>query len=76
MTGGPVPIVDDILDHDQDDDAEQDRLIDRIGHMVENGNWDGTDLNEDSLEDLNSREDVVPNSKKRMYEEEPVRDEL
>ncbi|EPS26996.1 hypothetical protein PDE_01937 [Penicillium oxalicum 114-2] len=76
MTGGPVPIVDDLLDHDQDDDAEQDRLIDRIGHMVENGNWDGTDLNEDSLEDLNSREDVVPNSKKRMYEEEPVRDEL
>ncbi|KAF7717516.1 Uncharacterized protein PECH_002248 [Penicillium ucsense] len=76
MTGGPVLVGDEVMENDEADEAGQDRIIDQIGRMVENGKWDGADINEDSIEELEGDVDIIPNPKKRMYEGEIVRDEL
>lgn len=77
VTSGPVPVGDASWDNEKSTEAEQDRIIDKIGRMVEDGKWDGTNI-DDISPDERERQDKIPrNPKKRMYEEEEVvRNEL
>ncbi|KAJ5306510.1 hypothetical protein N7508_005525 [Penicillium antarcticum] len=56
--------------------ADTDRVIDEIGRMVEKGKEESTGIDDITPEER-ERQDALPrNTKKRMYEDEPVRDEL
>jgi hypothetical protein len=63
-------------DHEKPTEAEQDRIIDKIGRMVEAGKWDGTNIDDISPEEMERQDEIPRNTKKRMYEEQVVRDEL
>ncbi|GLI76927.1 protein transport protein sec20 [Penicillium ochrochloron] len=76
VTGGTVPSGDAAWDHEKPTEDEQDRIIDKIGRMVEDGKWDGTNIDDISPEEMERQDEVPRNPKKRMYEEEVVRDEL
>jgi hypothetical protein len=76
VTGGTVPSGDAAWDHEKPAEYEQDRIIDKIGRMVEDGKWDGTNIDDISPEEMERQDEVPRNPKKRMYEEEVVRDEL
>lgn len=56
--------------------VDSDRVIDEIGRMVEEAKEKGVGIDDITPQDR-ERQDYLPrNTKKRMYEEEPVRDEL
>lgn len=59
------------------EEADQDRMIDKIGRMAEEGDeHEGTHIDDISPEERERQDETPRNSKKRMYEEEPVKDEL
>lgn len=63
-------------EQEEPSEDEQDRLIDKIGQMVEQNEKQGHhDIDDISLEEKQRQDELPRNSKKRMYEE-PVRDEL
>lgn len=72
VTGGSVP-----TDNDQPPtEDEEDRLIDKIGKMVEdNEKKSHHDIDDISPEEKQRQDELPRNPKKRMYEE-PARDEL
>lgn len=77
VTGGPVPVGEASWGNEKPTEAEQDRIIDKIGRMVEDGKWDGTNIDDISPEERERQDEIPRNPKKRMYEEEEVvRDEL
>jgi hypothetical protein len=77
VTSGPVPVGDASWDNEKHTETEQDRIIDKIGRMVESGKWDGTNIDDISPEERERQDEIPRNPKKRMYEEEEVvRDEL
>lgn len=52
-------------------------MIDKVGRMVEEGDkQEGTNIDDISPEERKQRDDIPRNPKKRMYEEESVKDEL
>lgn len=72
VTGGSAP-----TDNDQPPtEDEEDRLIDKIGRMVEdNEKKPHHDIDDISPEEKQRQDELPRNPKKRMYEE-PARDEL
>ncbi|KAF3390597.1 Replication factor C subunit 2 [Penicillium rolfsii] len=66
VTGGTVPGGDAAWDHEKPTDDEQDRIIDKIGRMVEDGNWDGTNIDNISPEEMARQDEVPRNPKKRI----------
>lgn len=59
------------------EEADQDRMIDKIGRMAEGGDkQEGTNIDGISPEERERQDEVPRNPKKRMYEEEPTKDEL
>ncbi|KAF9892895.1 hypothetical protein FE257_000487 [Aspergillus nanangensis] len=50
------------------EDEESDRMIDHIGHMVDNGKQEETVLDDISPEERQRQEELPRNTKKRMYE--------
>ena len=59
------------------EEADQDRMIDKIGRMAEEGDeHEGTHIDDISPEERERQDETPRNPKKRMYEEEPVKDEL
>ncbi|OOQ81733.1 syntaxin [Penicillium brasilianum] len=66
----------DAWDNETPDEAQQDRIIDKIGRMVEDGKWDGTNIDDIPAEEMERQDEIPRNPKKRMYEEQVVRDEL
>lgn len=62
------------------EETEQDRMIDKIGRMAEEGNkQEETNVDDISPEERERQDEIPRNPKKRMYEanvEEPARDEL
>ncbi|KAJ5692574.1 hypothetical protein N7462_001997 [Penicillium macrosclerotiorum] len=75
ISGGTVPTGNTAWDHESSTEAEEDRIIDEIGRMVESEGK--KDINDLSPEEMQQQEDIPRNPKKRMFEaEEPVRDEL
>lgn len=77
VTSGPVPVGNAPRDNKEPTEAEQDRIIDKIGLMVEEGKWDVTNIDDISSEEMERQDEIPRNPKKRMYEEEQiVRDEL
>ncbi|BCR91253.1 putative protein transport membrane glycoprotein Sec20 [Aspergillus chevalieri] len=59
------------------EETDQDRMIDKVGRMVEEGDkQEGTNIDDISPEERKQRDDIPRNPKKRMYEEESVKDEL
>jgi hypothetical protein len=75
VTGATVSSGD-AWDNETPDEAQQDRIIDKIGRMVEDGKWDGTNIDDISAEEMERQDEIPRNPKKRMYEEQVVRDEL
>ncbi|KAJ6112091.1 hypothetical protein N7523_008152 [Penicillium sp. IBT 18751x] len=61
---------------DQPSTDDEDRLIDQIGKMVEEGKQEGTGIDDISPEERQRQAELPRNTKKRMFEAEPVRDEL
>ncbi|KAJ5668422.1 uncharacterized protein N7477_006992 [Penicillium maclennaniae] len=61
---------------DQPSTDDEDRLIDQIGKMVEEGKQKGTGIDDISPEERQRQAELPRNTKKRMFEAEPVRDEL
>ncbi|KAJ5766539.1 uncharacterized protein N7511_004155 [Penicillium nucicola] len=56
--------------------TDTDSVIDKIGRMVEEGKEESAGIDDITPEER-ERQDALPrNTKKRMYEDEPVRDEL
>ncbi|KAJ5153354.1 uncharacterized protein N7482_009832 [Penicillium canariense] len=78
VTGGTVPSGDAAWGNEKPTEAEQDRIIDKIGRMVDGeGKQGGTNIDDISPEEKQRQDGIPRNSKKRMFEaEEPVRDEL
>ncbi|ODM14258.1 hypothetical protein SI65_10313 [Aspergillus cristatus] len=59
------------------EETDQDRMIDKIGRMVEEGDkQEGTNIDDISPEERKQQDEIPRNPKKRMYEEESVKDEL
>lgn len=58
------------------EEADQDRMIDDIGRMAEGDEQEGTNIDDISPEERERQDEIPRNPKKRMYEEEPVKDEL
>lgn len=58
------------------EEADQDRMIDKIGRMTEEDKQEGTNIDDISPEERERQDEVRRNPKKRMYEEEPIKDEL
>jgi len=66
-------------EHEPSARIDSDRVIDKIGRMVEEGDEKGSDIDDVTPEERARQEALPRNSKKRMFEaevEEPVRDEL
>lgn len=61
---------------DQPSTDDEDRLIDQIGKMVDEGKQEGTGIDDISPEERQRQAELPRNTKKRMFEAEPVRDEL
>lgn len=77
ISGGNIPTHSPAWDDQPSASAEEDRLMDKIGRMVDDeGKQEGTNIDDISPEE-NQRQDEIPrNTKKRMFEAEPARDEL
>lgn len=56
--------------------VDSDRAIDEIGRMVEEAKEKGVGIDDITPEDRERQDELPRNTKKRMYEYEPVRDEL
>lgn len=58
-------------------EMEEDRLIDKIGRMVQGADkHEDTRIDDISPEERQRQEEIPRNTKKRMFEAEPARDEL
>ncbi|KAJ5120083.1 hypothetical protein N7448_010752 [Penicillium atrosanguineum] len=55
---------------------DEDRLIDQIGKMVDEGKQESASNDNILLEEVQRQAELPRNTKKRMFEAEPVRDEL
>lgn len=75
ISGGTVP-PDSASWEDQPSVEDEDRIIDQIGKMVDEGKQQGTNIDDISPEERQRQEELPRNTKKRMFEAEPVRDEL
>lgn len=76
ISGGAVPTQNAAWDDQSSTESEQDRLIDEIGRMVHRENKHEETSIGDTSEDTQRQGEIPRNTKKRMYEAEPVRDEL
>lgn len=74
-TGGTVPSAIPKRDIDTPQQDEENRIIDKIGQMVENGQKEEPTVEPISPEEKARAEQMPRNTKKRMWEED-VRDEL
>lgn len=76
VTGTTVPTADTSRDHPSAE-AEEDRLIDKIGKMAEGEKDDGSAIDDISPEEKARQDEIPRNPKKRMFEaEEQAHDEL
>lgn len=75
ISGGTVP-TNSASWEDQPSVEDEDRIIDQIGKMVDEGKQQGTNIDDISPEERQRQEELPRNTKKRMFEAEPVRDEL
>lgn len=77
ISGNTVPTPRAAWDKQLSAEAEKDRLIDKIGRMVDSDDKYEEATIDDMLAEERPRQEAIPrNTKKRMYEGEPVRDEL
>lgn len=66
-------------EHEPSAPTDSDRVIDKIGQMVEDEHYKGVDIDDITPEERARQAELPRNPKKRMFEaevEEPVRDEL
>lgn len=66
-------------EHEPSAPTDSDRVIDKIGKMVEDEHYKGVDIDDITPEERARQAELPRNPKKRMFEaevEEPVRDEL
>lgn len=75
ISGGTVP-TNGASGEDQPSSEDEDRIIDQIGKMVDEGKQKGTNIDDISPEERQRQAELPRNTKKRMFEAEPVRDEL
>lgn len=76
VSEGGVPIKSAAWEDKSSTQEMEDRLIDKIGEMVESHHMhESTNIDDISPEERQAQEEMPRNSKKRMYEE-PIRDEL
>jgi hypothetical protein len=76
---GTTTSVSTALDHEPSMPIDSDRVIDKIGQMVEEGQQEGRDIDDVTPEERARQAELPRNPKKRMFEaevEQPVRDEL
>lgn len=77
ISGSTVPTQMATWDEQPSVEAKEDRLIDKIGRMVgSEDKYEGTILDDIPPEERQRQEEIPRNTKKRMYEAEPGRDEL
>ncbi|KAJ5594109.1 uncharacterized protein N7459_000317 [Penicillium hispanicum] len=78
VSGSEVPTNNAAWEEQPSAQEKEDRLIDKIGKMMDSDSKDeGTNIDDISPEERKRQEELPRNPKKRMYEaEEPVRDEL
>lgn len=75
VTGGSVPTGSAYWE-DKPSAEDEDRLIDQIGKMVDEGKLEGFNIDDIPREERQREAELPRNTKKRMFEAEPVRDEL
>lgn len=77
ISGGSVPTQSAAWDDQPSAEIEEDRLIDKIGRMVQGEDkHEETRIDDISPEERERQESIPRNTKKRMMEAEPTRDEL
>jgi hypothetical protein len=75
ITGGSVPTSSASWE-DKPSAEDEDKLIEKIGKMVDEGKLEGFNIDEIPQEERQREAEPPRNTKKRMFEAEPVRDEL
>lgn len=76
ISGGTVPTQNAAWEDHSSTESEKDRLIDKIGRMVHGENKHEEASTGDISDETQQQGEIPRNTKKRMYEAEPVRDEL